>query len=148
MTTRTRTIPPIPSPLAEQVSVARLARWYRWVSSQAQVRTDTPVTVTGNAAFTAAGGTVSAGTGAIRDVTLPNTAGTTYSLTVTARGYDDATVPVTVTAAPSTGLGTLTVSKDGAQVGTQQQVLVSASPAPSSDFSFHGYQWRVPCRWR
>ena len=95
------------------------------------------VTVTGNAAFTAAGGTVS-GTGAIRDVTLPNTAGSAYSLTVSATNYDTRTIPVTVTAAGagSGASGTLTVSKDGAQVGTQQQVLVSASPAPSSDLVF------------
>ena len=93
------------------------------------------VTVTGNAAFTAAGGTVSS-TGAIRDVTLPNTAGTAYSLTVEATGYDDTTVSVTVTAAPSTTLGTLTVSREGAQIGTQQQILVRASPVPSSTLAF------------
>ena len=95
----------------------------------------TNFTVTGNAAFTAAGGLVSE-TGAIRDVRLPNTAGTAYALTVSATGYTSVTVPVTVTAAASTGLGTLTVSKDGAQVGTQQPVLVGASPAPSSNLVF------------
>ena len=79
-------------------------------------------------------GTVS-GTGAIRDVTLPNTVGS-YSLTVSASGYADRTIAVTVTAAAPTGLGTLTVSKDGAQIGTQQQVLVRASPAPSSTLAF------------
>ena len=68
----------------------------------------TNFTVTGNAAFTAAGGLVSE-TGAIRDVRLPNTAGTAYALTVSAANYTSVTVPVTVTAAASTGLGTLTV---------------------------------------
>ena len=98
--------------------------------------TTIPVTVTGNAAFISAGGIVSE-TGVIRDVRLPNTAGTgIYSLTVSARGYADRTIPVTVTATAPTGLGTLTVSKDGAQIGTQQQVLVSASPAPSSTLVF------------
>ena len=95
----------------------------------------TNFTVTGNAAFTAAGGLVSE-TGAIRDVRLPNAAGTAYALTVSATDYTSVTVPVTVTGTASTGLGTLTVSKDGAQIGTQQQVLVSASPAPSSNLVF------------
>ena len=99
--------------------------------------TAVPVTVTGNAAFIAAGGLVSETT-AIRDVTLPNTAGSTYSLTVSARGYDNRPITVTVTAtAPvSTALGTLTVSRSGAPVGTQQQIIVRASPAPSSDLPF------------
>ena len=79
-------------------------------------------------------------TGGTRNVTLPTTEGF-YSLTVSATGYISETVLVTVTGAstPATtpaGTGTLTVSKDGAQVGTQQQVLVSASPAPSSDLAF------------
>ena len=57
-------------------------------------------TVTGNPAFRNAGGIVS-GTGAVRSVTLPNTAGTIYSLTVSVTsttGYDPVTVPVNVTA--------------------------------------------------
>ena len=44
-------------------------------------------TVTGNPAFRNAGGIVS-GTGAVRSVTLPNTAGTIYSLTVSVYQYD------------------------------------------------------------
>ena len=55
------------------------------------------VRVTGSSAFTAAGGTVT-GAGAARTIRLPNTAGD-YSLTVSASGYDDSTIPVTVTAA-------------------------------------------------
>ncbi len=53
-------------------------------------------------------------------------------------GYDDRPITVTVTAtAPvSTALGTLTVSTIGAPVGTQQQIIVRASPAPSSDLPF------------
>ena len=91
--------------------------------------TAVPVTVTGNAAFTDAGGLVTA-TGAIRDVRLPNTPGTTYSLTISATGYDTRTVPVTVTAAATggettTGDGTLSITLVGARVGTQQQVRVT-----------------------
>ena len=57
---------------------------------------------------------------------------------MSARGYDDRPITVTVTAtAPvSTALGTLTVSRSGAPVGTQQQIIVRASPAPSSDLPF------------
>ena len=98
--------------------------------------------VEGNAAFTSAGGSIS-GSGLTRTVTLPNTAGTTYSLTVSASGYTDRVVPVTVTGTGTgtgtgagTGTGTLTISKDGAQVGTQQQILVRATPAPSANLAF------------
>ena len=68
-------------------------------------------------------------------VTLPSTDGTYTIFAVGVIGgvtvSDSATVTVETTA-----LGTLTVSKDGAQVGTQQQILVSASPAPSSTLAF------------
>ena len=73
------------------------------------------VRVTGSSAFTTAGGTVT-GAGASRVVTLPNTPGS-YSLTVSASGYDDGTVPVTVTAAASTQLGTLSITAVGTRVG-------------------------------
>ena len=68
-------------------------------------------------------------------VTLPSTDGPYTIFAVGTIGgvtvSDSATVTVETTA-----LGTLTVSKDGAQVGTQQQILVSASPAPSSTLAF------------
>ena len=82
------------------------------------------VRVTGSSAFTTAGGTVT-GAGASRSIRLPNTAGD-YSLTVSASGYDDGTVPVTVTAAASTQLGTLSITAVGTRVGTQQQIQVAS----------------------
>ena len=95
-------------------------------------------TVTGNSAFTTAGGLVS-GTGALRSVTLPNTAGS-YSLIVNATGYTPVTVPVTVTGATTgTGTtpgsavtGTLSIMLSGTRVGNQQAIRVTAQPAPSS----------------
>ena len=97
--------------------------------------TDTPVTITGSATFTAAGGLVS-GTGALRNVTLPNTVGT-YSLTVSATGYDDRTVPVTVsgTAPAPAGTGTLSITLVGARVGTQQQIRVSVQNSDLTSFA-------------
>ena len=91
--------------------------------------------VEGNAAFTSAGGSIS-GSGLTRTVTLPNTAGTNYSLTASASEYDDRVIPVTVTgSAPTTSpttsqQGTLTVVQEG------QQIRVTASPAPSSNLVF------------
>ena len=98
---------------------------------------DTPVTVTGNAAFIRAGGTVT-GTGAIRDVTLPSTVGT-YSLTVSATGYDERTVSVTVTGtAPSPspgGTGRLSIRLAGSRSGTQQQIRVTVQNSDLTSFA-------------
>ena len=90
------------------------------------------VRVQGSSGFTSAGGTVS-GSGTVRTITLPRTAGN-YFLTVSASGYTDRQISVTVEAPQA--LGTLTVSKDGAQTGLQQQILVRASSAPSRTVAF------------
>ena len=97
----------------------------------------TAFTVTGNAAFTSAGGLFTE-TGLTRTVRLPDTAGTTYSLTVSAisaTGYDPVTVPVTVTAAAAPAApssGTLTITAVGSRSGSQQAIRVAASPTPTS----------------
>ena len=68
-------------------------------------------------------------------VTLPSTDGTYTIFAVGVIGGVTVSDSATVTVA-TTALGTLTVSKDGAQVGTQQPIVVSASPAPSSNLPF------------
>ncbi len=90
------------------------------------------VRVQGSSGFTSAGGAVS-GSGTVRTITLPRTAAN-YILTVSASGYTDRQISVTVEAPQA--LGTLTVSKDGAQTGLQQQILVRASSAPSRTVAF------------
>ena len=80
------------------------------------------VRVAGSSGFTSAGGTVS-GTGSVRTITLPNTAGD-YILTASASGYLDRTISVTV-AAPLPP-GTLTITTVGARVGNQQGVRITA----------------------
>ena len=100
----------------------------------------TSVTVTG------AGLTI-AGSGRAWSVTLPNTPGSSYNLTVSATGYQPRTISVRVTGEaepteedeeeePDTQLGTLSVSRSGSQIGTQQTIIVSASPAPSANLPF------------
>ena len=65
---------------------------------------------------------------------------TTGTLQAAATGF--ATAEETITVGPggtpqgTSGTDTLTVQKDGAQVGTQQTLLVTASPAPSSPVDF------------
>ena len=86
------------------------------------------VRVTGSSAFTTAGGTVT-GAGASRTVTLPNTAGD-YSLTVSASGYDDSTIPITVTGAvASAEIGTLSISPSGLPTNGVQGVNITARTA-------------------
>ena len=68
-------------------------------------------------------------------VTLPSTDGTYTIFAVGTIGGTTVSDTATVTV-ETTALGTLTVSKDGAQIGTQQQILVRASPAPSSNLPF------------
>ena len=65
---------------------------------------------------------------------------TTGTLEAAALGFVTAEEPITVGAgsAPGdpSGTGTLTVQKDGGQIGTQQTLLVTASPVPSSSVDF------------
>ena len=64
------------------------------------------------------------------------------TLLAQATGFASASETITVGAAASStlpatsGQGTLTVSKDGAQVGTQQPILVRAIPTPSRNLRF------------
>ena len=88
------------------------------------------ITVVGDVAFIFGGGLVS-GTATARNVTLPDTAAS-YNLTVSASGYDDVIVPVTVGTGTPTGDGSLTITTVGNRVGTQQQIRVTAQPTPSS----------------
>ncbi len=87
------------------------------------------------------GGQQTVRSGTATTITLPTAAGD-YTLEAAADGFATVTETITVTAgAPprvpgrSQG-GTLTVSKDGAQVGTQQPILVRATPAPSRNLAF------------
>ncbi len=87
------------------------------------------------------GGQQTVRSGTATTITLPTAAGN-YTLEAAADGFATVTETITVTAgAPprvpgrSQG-GTLTVSKDGAQVGTQQPILVRATPAPSRNLAF------------
>ena len=92
------------------------------------------ITVVGDVDFILEGGLVS-GTATARNVTLPDTAGS-YNLSVRASGYDNVIVPVTVGTGTGTGTptgdGSLTITTVGNRVGTQQQIRVTAQPAPSS----------------
>ena len=105
----------------------------------------TAVSVSGST-FTTAGGSISVSGRAV-SVRLPSSPGSSYNLLVSATGYQPRTITVRVTGpAPDTPaeeeeeedtrLGTLTITKFGNQVGTQQQIRVSASPRPSSDVPF------------
>ena len=80
------------------------------------------VRVVDASAFTTAGGTIS-GSGATRSVTLPDTPGSTYTITLGASGYTDVTVPVIVTAALANGTLTPTL---GTRAGNQQPITVRA----------------------
>ena len=109
--------------------------------------TPSTATVTGTSAFRSAGGAIT-GTGSSRIITLPNTPGRSYILTASASGYNNRNISVTVTGTageeddeeedeePETRLGTLTLSKEGNQIGTSQGFIVRATPAPSSDVAF------------
>ena len=105
-------------------------------------------TVTGNSAFTSAGGVVR-GTGALRDVRLPNTAGTgIYSLTVSASGYTTKTISVTVTAAapapaPTPGSGTLSIRTIGTATNGQQIVEVTGPAGVTVTLSGTGFGTRT-----
>ena len=102
--------------------------------------------VTSSSAFRTEDGGVST-TGTVRTVRLPDRPGT-YRLTFDATNYNPQTISVRVTGEaadeeddeddeePATGSGTLTITEFGDQVGTQQQINVSASPRPSSDVPF------------
>ena len=92
------------------------------------------IEVVGDVAFILGGGLVS-GTATARNVTLPDTAAS-YNLTVSADGYEDVIVPVTVGTGTGTGTdtqpGTLSITLVGARSGNQQGIQVTAQPAPSS----------------
>ena len=87
------------------------------------------------------GGQQTVRSGAATPITLPTAAGD-YTLEAAASGFATVTENIRVTAGVSPALpassqvGTLTVSKDGAQAGTQQPILVQATPAPSRNLAF------------
>ena len=80
------------------------------------------VRVADASAFTAAGGTIS-GSGTTRSITLPDTPGSNYSITFSASGYTEVTVPVIVTAPLANGTLTPTL---GTRTGNQQPITVRA----------------------
>ena len=102
--------------------------------------------VTSTSLFRTEGGSVST-TGTVRTVRLPDRPAT-YRLTFDATNYNPRTISVRVTGEaadeeededdeePAIRSGTLTITEFGDQVGTQQQINVSASPRPSSDVPF------------
>ena len=74
-------------------------------------------------------------TGTATTITLPSTPEDYRLLATDPSGvFQQTTVTVTVAAPPT--LGTLTVTQEGPQRGTQQQILVTASPTPSSNLVF------------
>ena len=73
-------------------------------------------------AFITAGGTIS-GSGTSRSITLPDTPGSNYAITFGASGYDEVTVPITVTAPLANGTLTPTL---GTRSGNQQPITVRA----------------------
>ena len=86
------------------------------------------------------GGQQTVRSGAATPITLPTAPGN-YELEAAATGFATVTETITVTTgAPAlpagSQVGTLTISKDGAQVGTQQPILVRATPAPSRNLAF------------
>ena len=83
-------------------------------------------------AFTGAGGLIS-GSARNWSVTLPNTAGSTYTLTIRADGYTDRNISVAVAAPPRPG--TLSIRAVGTPSNLQQTVEVTATSAAGSPVS-------------
>ena len=88
------TTPAIPDITVSPSSISGAPNSTRAITVTAGTAT---IRVQGDSGFTAAGGTIS-GSGSAWSIGLPDTAGSTYILTASASGYNDATIPVSVTA--------------------------------------------------
>ena len=138
------TPPTPPASVTPSITVSSISLSGAPGTTQSFTATATTAIRVSSSAFTSAGGSISVN-GSSVSVTLPNSPGSTYNLVVSASGYRDSIVRAIVTGIAdtedddddtTTQLGTLNIAKFGTQVGTQQQISVTASPRPTSDVSF------------